>query len=525
MSASRSFVGLVLVTLAIVVAILAGDSGGIIVVNRELLIFGLLAATALVVQSALAWHSARSQARPVVFVREGVVRRSSGQIAGGDRLRSVSLAVDSGQAVVLERNGLFSRVVGPGTTKLRPGETLYKVVATQPRTLVGTLVCDTRDAITVSVDFEVSAQIMPRSDYGGAVLAPAVGSFPVGAVLAPPSIPRWSEDALVRAAYETHSWESAALSLTRSILREQFAHSYIADFYLPGVSPQETVALESLQSRCRRRLSSSGSVLGISIPRFEITHLGLPLEIAAGSLSVGRARQLADRERLTGILGDAADSRPRTAIRLASVLGGGPFVTFRQAMRARTGDVIVPYVLLEGKRWVGRAWARSDPVPYDLRPDRIHYDVQVHGANFQAAGLRDGEHALFASLPEPADGDIVAVALDGQMELRRYRQKADHVLLEPERESQPLVAVAPNDDLVANLRASYKGSEPPIEVRQAAALKILGRAAIAFQPEAFASRMGFERAAPDVDLLHDSDADADGIPALSPGDDEAGDSG
>jgi hypothetical protein len=107
----------------------------------------------------------------------------------------------------------------------------------------------------------------------------------------------------------------------------------------------------------------------------------------------------------------------------------------------------------------------------------------------------------------------VAVALDGQMELRRYRQRADHVLLEPERESQPLVAVASNDDLVANLRASYKGSEPPIEVRQAAALKILGRAAVAFRSEASPGHAAVGRAGPMVHATNDPGSDASIAPS------------
>ena len=512
MSATRSLVGLLIATLALFAAILVGDSGGVAVVNREPLILGLLATAGLAVQSALAWRAVRRQATPVIFVREGAVRRSSGQIAANDRLRSVSLAVESGQAVVVECNGLFSRVLGPGLSALLPGETVYKVVSTQPRALIGNVACATRDGITVTVDFEVSAQIMPRADDGA-----AWGSSPEAAHTAtpsplPPVEPRWSEDALVRAAYETHSWESAVLSLARSSLREQFARSYLSDIQLPAVSPHGTISLESLQSRCLRRMSVASSLLGISIQHFQIAHLGVPSEVAGGNLSAWRARRPDDKPHRTQPQDDDTAGQSWTAIRLASVLGGGPFVTFRQAMRARTGEVIVPDILLEGHRWVGRVLGQTDPVPYELLPDRIHYDIQVHGRNFQAAGLCDGEHLLFASLPEPADGDIVAVVVDGQMELRRYWQKADHVLLEPERESQPLVALAVSDELAASLMARYSGRGPSIEIRQAASVKVLGRAAIAFRPQSSASRPTADRAAPKMEPRGDLDSDTCDVP-------------
>ncbi|MDP3045884.1 MAG: hypothetical protein Q8O07_00190, partial [Chloroflexota bacterium] len=119
---------------------------------------------------------------------------------------------------------------------------------------------------------------------------------------------------------------------------------------------------------------------------------------------------------------------------------------------------------------------------------------------------------LFASLPDPADGDIVAVVVDGQMELRRYWQKTDHVLLEPERESQPLVALASSDELAASLMARYSGSGPAIEIRQAASVKVLGRAAIAFRPQSSASRATADRAAPKMEPRGDPDSDACAAP-------------
>jgi hypothetical protein len=520
MSATRSVVALLIPALAIFAGILAGDSG-MAVVNRDVLVLGLLATAGLAVQSALAWRSARGLANPVIFVREGIVQRSRGELSANDPRRSVSLAVDSGQAVVVERNGLFSRVLGPGLSTLRPAETVYKIVSTQPRTLVGSLACVTREGITVAVDFEVSAQIMPRSGN-----ETAWGSSPEaasGASTSPllPAEPCWSEDALVRAAYETHSWESAVLSMARSSLREQFARSYLSGIHMQTVSPEGSTSLESLQSRCRRRVSAASSLVGINTSGFQITHLGLPFEIAGGTLLAGRGRRPDDTRHGAELQDDDSASQPWTAIRLASVLGGGPFVTFRQAMRARTGDVIVPEVLLEGQRWVGRTLAQSDPVPYELRPDRIHYDVQVHGRSFQAAGLADGEHLLFASLPEPADGDIVAVLVDGQMELRRYCQKSDHVLLEPERESQSLVALVVSDDLAASLRTRYMGFEPAIEVRQTAAVKVLGRAAIAFRHQTAASRAPVNRTVPQMAPLGDPESEVSVAPASEQSGDDA----
>jgi regulator of protease activity HflC (stomatin/prohibitin superfamily) len=503
MSWSGSPAGLIVVALSIFAAVMAADSGAFAVANRELLVLGLLATAWVAIQAALAWRAGRAQATPVIFVREGAVRRSSGQFLGGDRLRTVSLAVESGQAVVLERSGLFSRVLSPGLSVLLPGETVYKVVATQPRTLSGNVACVTRDGITVTVDFEVSAQIMPRAGDGSARESFVNGAPRATVAQRASEDPLWSEDALVRAAYETHSWESAVLGLSRSSLRDQFARSYLADIELPAVSPQGTISLESFQLRCHRRISAASRPLGISIQRFRIANLGIPSELAGGSLLDGRARRAGVKLHRAQSEDTESSSLRRTAIRLAGVLGGGPFLSFRQAMRSRTGNVIIPSVLLEGHRWLGRALGQADPIPFDLLPDRLHYDIQIHGHKFQAAGLYNDEHLLFATLPEPVDGDIVALVVDGQIELRRYCQMTDHILLEPERESQPALALASSDDLAASLRARYSGSAPPIEVRPAVTVKILGRAAIAFQPQPESGGRTAERSPRKVDARRD----------------------
>jgi hypothetical protein len=513
MSAARSLAGLIVVTLAIFAAILAGDSGNVGLVSRETLTLGLLATAELAVQSALAWRGARGQATPVIFVREGAVRRSSSQAPGNDRLRSVSLAVESGQAVVVERNGLFSRILGPGLSLLQPGETVYKVVSTLPRSLIGKVTCATREGITVIVDFEVSAQLKPGSGEKATRGARPNPAQKATSAQLPPAEPGWSEDALVRAAYETHSWQTAVLSLARSSLREQFARSYLSDLQLPAISPGGAIPLETIESRSRRQAAAASSHLGISIQALRVVHLGLPPQLAQGDLSIRTAPPSVDEQRPASLEDDGMPSQTRTAIRLASVLAGGPFATFRQAMRARTDEVTVPDVLLEGRRWVGRALGRADSTPFEMLPDRVHYDIQVHGPGFEAAGLHDGDHLLFASLPEPGDGDIVAVLVDGQVELRRFWQKADHVLLEPERESQPLIAVPSGGAAPGSLRAQYGGSVPAIEIRQASSVKILGRAAIAFQPEAEASRESANRVAPKTEPYRCAEADTLDSPA------------
>ncbi len=486
MSTPRLLFGLVIAALLLSAAIVAGDTGGGGAYSRATLVLALLAVAALAVQSALLWRTATGEGTPIVLIRGGAVQRS----AGGHRSRPVSLSVESGQAVVVERNGLFYRVVGPGLTALLPGETVYKVVSTQPRTLTGALTCATRDGIPVTLEFEVSARIMATADDGI-----DRGGAPQAALAhAAPFEPRWSEDALIRAAYETHSWETAALGLARSSLRALFESTYLSDLCLPAVSPQGTTSLESLQSRCGRRMSTLGAQLGISIEGFQIVHLGLPPELASGNLPAGRGRRQASLPAALRTEDDTSSGEGWTAIHLASVLGGGPFVTFRQAMRAPMGEVTIPDVLFGGQRWEGRSLGQTDPNPYALPPECVHFDVQVHGRAFQEAGIASGDHVLFASRPEPSDGDIVAVLLEGRLELRRFWQKTDHVLLEPERESQPPVAVVAGDEDTASMQARYGGSDPAVEIRPAAAVKVLGRAAIAFRPQAVGNRAGGRRA-------------------------------
>ena len=74
--------------------------------------------------------------------------------------------------------------------------------------------------------------------------------------------------------------------------------------------------------------------------------------------------------------------------------------------------------------------------------------VRVAGRSMEGAGIHDGDLLVVDRAVAPTDGAVVVAALDGELTVKRYRDRADGPSLVPEHEDHAPIPVAPGQDLV-----------------------------------------------------------------------------
>ena len=455
------------------VAVFYGDVTGHAFFARETAVLVVLGGSLGATLATLSWRARTRTADRFLLVRDGNVLTIRTGAPHQKGRNAVALVVESGQAVVLERYGRFSRVLPPGLGQLLPGETVYKIVPTRSRTLQDSVECATKDAIPLNVQFEVSAAIMPapaRTD-SPTITPPDNESRPT---TRPGLAPAWSEDAVVRAAYETHSWEAAVLTTARSMLREECVRAYLDDVIDLHAVARPLFSLDALEERTRAKLSATARSWGVNILGFRILQATPPEEVTRTALSQWQTRRRPNSLQRTR-------PQPTAAIRIAPLVQRGPFRTLRQALRDSQVSVLAGLTVIGGRDFVGRPLGELGTPSAELRPDRTYFAMQVHGQSLSDLNAADGDYLLMESAQEASHGDVVAVALDGQVSLRRYWNRADHTLLQPEAESQPLTVLVETPRLIDVLQREYSTHEREVEVREATDAKILGRAVLTFK--------------------------------------------
>lgn len=76
------------------------------------------------------------------------------------------------------------------------------------------------------------------------------------------------------------------------------------------------------------------------------------------------------------------------------------------------------------------------------------YFVRVAGYSMTGAGIHDGDILVVDRDVEPTDGAVVVAALDGELTVKRYRDRDGHPHLVPESEEHAPLPVHAGQDLV-----------------------------------------------------------------------------
>lgn len=73
--------------------------------------------------------------------------------------------------------------------------------------------------------------------------------------------------------------------------------------------------------------------------------------------------------------------------------------------------------------------------------------VRVQGDSMVGAGIREGDLLVVDRSIEPADGDIIIAAIDGDFTVKTYRRDSRGVWLEPANPAYPAIRLAAGSEL------------------------------------------------------------------------------
>ena len=76
------------------------------------------------------------------------------------------------------------------------------------------------------------------------------------------------------------------------------------------------------------------------------------------------------------------------------------------------------------------------------------YYLRVSGTSMTGAGIHDGDILVVDRAVEPADGDVVVAALDGELTVKRLRKRTGQVVLVPESGQHDPIPVRDGQELV-----------------------------------------------------------------------------
>jgi regulator of protease activity HflC (stomatin/prohibitin superfamily) len=211
-------------------------------------------------------------------VSRGEVRtlKSRGMLA---RFRAIGYTiVYHGNAVVFERFGRLSKVVGRGLVIKKPYETIRAVVDLSMQVEERRQTLFTRDGIPLTIYVKVSFRI----DSGRRTPTPD-DMFP------------FSEPAVLNAVYLVPDWKAYTVETALALLRDMICTRYLDEIYAPlkrGSSKRagpETHA-QLLQDELQTSLSATAIAWGVKIERVEIG-IAAPREIEDQALAFEKARK------------------------------------------------------------------------------------------------------------------------------------------------------------------------------------------------------------------------------------------
>lgn len=477
MNARRLLALATLIPISTLLAMLLADVPGGPFLSRGALGLVLLAGLFVIAQCGwLVVVAARSQGT-ILVVRDGGLAWSRPGAESTTHGRRVLMQVAAGQAVVLERLGRFSRVLGPGTSRLLPGETVIAVVSTEPQTVSGTVDCSSKDGIPVDVQFEARAQLQSKgTDDPGRT--PGARSQEDRAI-EPREDVDWSPDAVARAAYEGGRWEGGVIGLVRSVLRDVIAHSYLSEI-IAGDGPSDASArMASIAERARVRMVAAAREFGVGISAVRITAFTLPHAFAQSAIDVWSPAASA-----TGTApGNEAPPDPETCGRLilAPLIARSGFSTIRKAVRDAAFPLSASLAEAAGRKVEVRRLA-DGPAEVPLRPNTTLFAMEVRDNGFVDSGVGTGDLVVVESGDAMTDGRILAVVADGRPSLRRCWLKADHALLTAASARLAPLVVVEHEVHLASIAARYRDEGMTVDVRHSSQVKVLGAVQLLLRP-------------------------------------------
>ena len=91
---------------------------------------------------------------------------------------------------------------------------------------------------------------------------------------------------------------------------------------------------------------------------------------------------------------------------------------------------------------------RLDLNEHLIQREASTFFVRVSGRSMEGAGIHDGDLLVVDRAVEPTDGAVVVAALDGELTVKRYRDRAGGAALVPANEEHAPIPVEPGQELV-----------------------------------------------------------------------------
>ena len=461
----------------------AADVSGGSSSGRELAGLILLASTLLLLNAAIALYRRRLGNPAVLLVRDGVIRQ--GRDGNRPSGRALPLVVEDRHAVVVERLGRFQRVMGPGMGRLGPGETVYKVIVTKPRTLVGSVDSITRDGVQVTAEFALETRIGAAKPSQAAVRTHAGLPAAVTSELRDQDAADL-ERAVTLAAYETSNWEMAVLTAARNVLRDQLARTYLDELYDFHARDRDAYPFASLADRVQSRLDESCRAWGATVMNLRLDRIKLPPAIADLAIAAWKDRhpapatttgasEMAPVRRLDQSEGA---SLPSGMLRLVPVVGRSRASSLREALRHRLGYLSAEHVTIDG--W----WYSIHDAPgfagtaHSLRNDASYFALAVAERGVPDLGVKPGDCVLFETRDFGTDGSLVAILDTGLLSLGRLIRRPGHFFYDPDSLQAPPLAIVDDGQDIEAISVQYHSTEPPVSVKLARDVRIVGQAVI-----------------------------------------------
>jgi DNA polymerase V len=92
--------------------------------------------------------------------------------------------------------------------------------------------------------------------------------------------------------------------------------------------------------------------------------------------------------------------------------------------------------------------SRLDLNEHLIQSEASTFFVRVAGHSMQDAGIHDGDLLVVDRAVEPTDGAVVVAALDGELTVKRYREREGRPVLVPENDAHAPIPIQPGQDLV-----------------------------------------------------------------------------
>ena len=211
-----------------------------------------------------------------LIVQEGHVEatRPKGLLGGPSPTNAVYIETD--QVVVFECMGKFTRTAGPGFVYTQPLERIRRVIITRSR-FQKIMLEDgvTKDGIPVVINFALMSRIAPES----------------GKEIRPGEYYPYSEEAVLKATYNTFDWEIAIREVAKNLLRDKIAQCYLDDIYDPA--HPGSFPLGEIKVQLKQQLAKIADEWGIIVTSFQISRVEVPKPIRQQIM----ARWEADLER------------------------------------------------------------------------------------------------------------------------------------------------------------------------------------------------------------------------------------